>query len=106
MRDNRAADVPFADNEVEHARWCAGLDQDLRQCVRDGRRRSRGLQDDGVAERQRRRRLPRRNCDREVPWRDEPEHANGLAVGFDVHARPCRIQRLTVAAQRLAGKIF
>ena len=106
MVDDRAADVAFADHQVEHARRRAGLEQDLRQRMRDRRRRSRGLQHHGIAEGERGRGLPRGNRDREIPRRDQAEHADRLAIGLDVDPGPRGFERLAVPPKRLASEIF
>ncbi len=106
MVDDCASDAALADDEVEDARRRTGFVDDGRQRMRNGRRRSRRLHHDGVAEGQRRRGLPRRNRDREIPRRDHAVDADRLAIGRDVQPGPRRVQRLAVAAYRLAGEIF
>ena len=65
----------------------AGAPASIRICaerVSDRRRRGGRLQDDRIAEGEGRRGLPCRDRDREVPWRDQAEHADRFAVGLDV----------------------
>ena len=102
MLDERAAHRAAAEDQVEHALRESRLVDDLRQRVRRGRRQRGGLHDHGVAERQRGRALPRRNRDREIPGRDQSEHAERLAVGFHRDAGARRVHRHAVTAQRLA----
>ena len=53
-----------------------------------------GLDDDGVAPGERRGDLPRRDGDREVPGRDQPDRADRLAGDLDADARADRGQDL------------
>ena len=68
------------------------------QPQRRGRRLRRRLEHDGVAERQRRRGLPDRDGDREVPRGDEPGDAARPAPGVEQPARP------TARASRRPGR--
>ena len=70
----------------------------------DGRRRRRRLQHDGIAEGEGGGGLPRRDRDREIPRRDQPEHADRLAMGFDIDVGPGQFERLAMPAKRLARR--
>ena len=72
----------------------------------DGRCRGRGFEHDRIAEGERGRALPRRDRDREVPGRNQPEHADRLTVGLRVDSGPRRLERLSVPAKRFAREIF
>jgi hypothetical protein len=63
-----------------------------------------GLEHHGVAEGQRRRDLPGGNRDREVPGRDQADHADRLARHFDADAGPHGGQHFAAGAQGLAGE--
>src|SRR3546814_9389907 len=63
------------------------------------------LEDDGVAEGERGRRLPRRDGDREIPRRNQSECAHRLAIGRGIDAGARRFEGQAVTAQRLAGEI-
>ena len=70
---------PGARDDVQHARRQPDLDRDLAEGDRRQRRLAGGLEDDGIAARQRRRDLPRRQEQRKVPGHDGGDHANRLA---------------------------
>jgi hypothetical protein len=104
--DKGLADAAAADDHVEHALRQAGLVQDGDQGLGGRRGRAGGLDHHRVAEGQRRRGLPGRDGDREVPGRDQAEDADRLAVGLDLHAGAHGGQVLPVQAQGLAGEIL
>src|SRR3954471_21877716 len=60
------------------------------------------LEHHAVAVGQRRRNLPSRDCDREVPGRDHAHNADGLARDLDIDARPGRGELVACHAQTLA----
>ena len=69
--------------------------------MRAQRRQLGGLEDDGVAARERRPELPRGDVEREVPRHDQPDDAERLAEG---HVDPARDRdRLAVALVDRAG---
>ncbi len=105
MRGNRAAHIAAAEHEVENAGGNARFLDNLRQRRGHGRSDVGGLQHHRIAESQRRGGFPCRNGDREVPRRDQPDHAQRLAIGRDIEPRPGGFERLAVAAQRLAAEI-
>ncbi|MNQ05451.1 hypothetical protein D3C85_181890 [compost metagenome] len=80
--------------------------QDGDQGLGRGGRRPGGLEHHRVAEGDGRGDLPGRNGDRKVPRRDQTEHADRLAIGLNLHARPGRSQVLAVKPQGLAGEIL
>ena len=62
------------------------------------------LEHHGIAVAERRRDLPGRDGDREVPRRDDADHAHRLARHLDADARTHRRHALTRKAQRLTGE--
>src|SRR4051812_24855953 len=66
----------------------------------------RWLDHDRVAERERRGDLPRRNRQREVPWRDEADDPDRLAPDLDVDAGPHGIKDVAVTTDRLAREVL
>ena len=66
-------------DHVDDTRREAGLQRQLAQAQRRQWRVRRGLEDAGVAGRQRRPELPRGHVDGEVPGHDQPHHADRLA---------------------------
>jgi hypothetical protein len=104
--DDGLTDAAAADDHVEDALGQAGLDEDVGE-GRGGRgRRPGGLHDHGVAEGERRRGLPRRDGDGEVPRGDQAVDADGLTIGLDLHARADAVEVLAVTAQGLAGEVL
>ncbi len=101
MRGERVARAAAADDEIEHALRRTRVVQDLSQRGRDGRRQRRGLHHHGVAERERRRALPRGNRDRKIPRRDEADDTERLAIRRHINARPRGVDGHAVPAQRL-----
>ena len=85
LRDVRMLDQPLpddgalADDDVDDALGNAGLERELAEPQRRERRQLRRLQHDGVAARERRPELPRRDVEREVPRRDQADDAERLA---------------------------
>ncbi len=100
LADDRAA----AHHQVEHAGGNAGLRQDLGERPRAAGHEIGGLEHDGVAVGERRRDLPRRNRDREIPRRDEADDADRLARHLDVDAGPHRRQLVAGEPQHFAGE--
>ena len=68
-------------DHVQHALGEARLERDLLELERGQRRQLGRLQDDGVAGRQGRRDLPRRDDQREVPGDDQADYPEWLAEG-------------------------
>src|SRR5690349_20216412 len=106
MLDQGLAGASRAKHHVEYASGNSNLMDDVRK-----RRGSDGcwicwFHYDRVAKRQRGSRLPRRDGDREVPRRNQPEHTNCLARGGHIDAGTGRGEVLPMAAQRLAGEVF
>ena len=101
-------DVAFADDEVEHARRRAGFDAGSAPsaCAMAGVGVA-GFSTTVLPKASAGAALPRRNRDREIPRRDQAEHADRLAIGLRRRS-PGRVESsgLAVAAQRLAGEIF
>ena len=62
------------------------------------------LEHDRVAVGERRRDLPRRDRDRKIPGRDDPDHPDRLARRLDVDVRAHRSELLAGDSQRLAGE--
>jgi len=62
------------------------------------------LEDDRVAIAERRRNLPCRNGDREVPRRDDADDADRFAGDFDADARARRRQNFACQTQGFAGE--
>ena len=89
MRADGATDSVVAMNDLEQPVE-AGLAQQLGDTVRCQRCQFRGLQDEGVARRQRRRRLPAGNLDRIVPGPDAgaDTQRNALAIGDGIGIAP------------------
>ena len=100
LADHRAA----AHHQVEHAGRQPGAADDLGERPGAARHEVGGLEHDAVAVGERRRDLPGRDRDREVPRRDEPDDADRLAGDLDLDAGPHRGQLLAGEPQRLAGE--
>ena len=101
LADHRAP----AHDEVEHALGQAGAVQDVDDAPRRSPgTRSAGLKTTRVAVGQRRRDLPGRDGDREIPRRDDADDADRLAGDLDADARAHRGHDLAGEAQRLAGE--
>ena len=107
MVDDRPSDVAFADDEVEHARRRARLDQNLR--------RARGRSPVSASPASARPCCRRRGQGAlfhagiaigKFHGVISPKTPTGFAIGLDVDRGPRGLQRLPVAAQRLAGEIF
>ncbi len=80
MIDDRVADhASAAGNHVEHARWQAALFRVLSEFQKGERGVGCRLDDDRVSARQRRRDLPDREHEREVPRSDRADDTNRLA---------------------------
>ena len=85
LRDVRVLDQPPADDralagdDVEDAFGDAGFQRQLGEAEHGQRRQLGGLEDDGVAARERRADLPARDVEREVPRHDEADDAERLA---------------------------
>ena len=75
-----------ADHQVEHALGHAGARDDLGKGPGARGHELGGLAHDRAPIRQRRRDLPRRDRDREVPWRDDADHPERLTQDVDVDA--------------------
>ena len=92
------------DHEIEHTLRQAGTMQDIDQ--RPGRTRHQicRLDHHGVAIGQRRRNLPGRNCDREIPRRDQADDAQPFAGDLDVDAGAHRGQLLAGHTQAFPGE--
>ena len=103
MRDQRLAHHrSAAHREIEDTRRQAGARQDLRDRPGAAGRQVGGLADDGVAVRECRRDLPRRNRDRKIPRRDEPDDPQRLARDLDFDAGADRRKLLAGHADDLA----
>ena len=74
-----ADDAPRADDDVQHALRQARLERDPLELERRQRRQLGGLEHDRVPGCQRRRDLPRRDRQREVPGHDQADDAQRLA---------------------------
>ena len=105
MVEHRLADDrAVAHHEVEHALRRAGALEDVDDRVRAARHEIGRLEDDGVAVGERRRDLPGRNGDREIPRRDDADDADRLARDLDADARAHAGHLLAGEPQRLAGE--
>jgi hypothetical protein len=101
MRDDRRADRrPGAGDDVHHAGRHTGLERQRAQPQGREGRIGRGLQNDRVAGRQRRRHLPRCDHEGEVPRHDQPDHADRLAQG---EVQPAVGDRDGLAEQLVGG---
>ena len=94
-----------AGDEVEDAGRQAGVLQALDELERRERRGRRRLEDDGVAVDERRRDLPRRDGDREVPRRDDGDDAERLAAAEQHRLRRVGRQHVAAEAPALAGEV-
>ena len=106
MLGQRIADNAAAQHHVDHTGGRARFMQHRHQRMGGGGGGIGGLEDDSVAEGQRRGDLPGRNGDGEIPRRDHAIDAQRFAVGLDFDARTHRVQILAVTAQRLTGEIL
>ena len=79
-------------HQVEHAGRQAGALHDVDERPRRRRHELGRLEDDAVAERERRRDLPRRNRERKIPRRDQADDAERLARDLDFDAGPHRVE--------------
>ena len=87
--ENRLADDRASpDDEIEHALGNAGAHDDFGQRVGAARDEIGGLEDDRVAISERRRDLPGRDREREVPRRDDADDPERLACDLNVDVRP------------------
>ncbi len=91
-------------DEVEHAGRDAGAVDDVGERPGAARHQLGRLDHDAIAVGQRRRDLPGRNRDREIPRRDEADHAERLARDLHVDAGPHRAEPLARHAQALLGE--
>ncbi len=94
-----------AGDEVEDAGRQAGVLQALDELERRQRRGRRRLEDDGVAVGERRRDLPGRDGDGEVPRRDDGDHAERLAPAEQHRLGRVGRQHFAGAAPALAGEV-
>jgi hypothetical protein len=81
LDERDADDLARARHHVEHPRRDPRLERELGEAERREGRRLGGLYHRRVAEGERRRGLPRRDREREVPRYDERAHAKGLSEG-------------------------
>ncbi len=102
VADARAAAV----HEVERPGRQAGARDDLGERPRGGGNELGRLEHDRVAVGEGRRDLPRRDRDREVPRRDDADHAERLAQHVDIDAGSHRADVLAADPQRLAGEVL
>ena len=103
--DERLPDRGAAGDDVDDAGRQVALGDDLGERERRQRRRLGGLEHDGVARRERRRDLPGRHQQREVPGDDlRRRRRSGAATGRSPRARACRPSRRSRrSARRRAG---
>ena len=96
MIQDRVDGLLVALHDLEHALGQSGLDEQLRQPDRHRRVALAGLEDEGIAARQRGAGLPQRDHRREVERRDARDHAERLAqrVDVDAAARPLGVLAL------------
>ena len=103
--DQRRAGLAVAGDHVQHALGQARLERQLAEAQRRERRLLGRLEHDRAAGRQRRRDLPRRHQQREVPGDDLPAHADRLLARVAVHVRLGDRQRLAGDLGRPAGEV-
>src|SRR5207248_6977925 len=103
--EQRVADLrALAHHQVEDPSGKAGLADDLGERPGAAGHQLRGLEYHRVAVAQRRRDLPGRDGDREIPRRDDRDDAERLARDLDADAGAHRLHDLAGDAQRLAGE--
>ena len=101
--DDRVADLRAgAGDDVHDALGKPALDQELDEADEARRRVRGGLDDGGVAADERREELPGRDGDREVPGRDDPDHAD-RAGGWP--SRTCPASRTAPSGRRAVGPL-
>ena len=100
LADHRA----LAHHEVQHALGQPVAMEDFDDRPRAARHEVGRLEHHGVAVAERRRDLPGRDGDREVPRRDDADNANRFARHLDADARAHRRHALARQAQRLTGE--
>ena len=104
-RDDRLADDRAAPHhQVEDPARQPGVLEDPDQLPGAARHELRRLDHHRVTERQRRRHLPGRDGDREVPRGDEADHADRLARHLGLDARPGRGELLSRRPDAFAGE--
>ena len=96
----------LARDEVDHARRHARLRQDLHQDGGGAGRQFAGLDDAGAAGGQRERQLLRQYPDREIPWRDQAHHADGLAQHDAQHVLAQAVVGVAAEGARQAGRVL
>ena len=79
MRNQRRAHVARAEHQIEHAFRHARVDEDLHERRRSRRSFLARLPDQRVARDQRGEDIPAWHGDREIPGRDQPDHADRVA---------------------------
>ena len=104
--DQRRADRRAApDDHVQDARRQPRVVERAHDVQPGQRRVLRELQDDRVAVDQRRRQLPHRDRGREVPGRDQADHADRAVHGVDRPAGDRLLEQLADRAERLARRV-
>ena len=98
--------APAADHKVEHAGRQLRAADDGGQRGATGRHQLGRLEHHGVAIGQRGRNLPGGNGKREIPRRDQADHADRFTGDIHLHTGAHRSQGLTLYAQGLTGKEF
>ena len=101
-----ADDGTFADDEIEHTVGKARARDNVRDGPAAARGQLRGLEHDGVPERQRGRDLPSRNGNGEVPRRDNPDDTERLARHFHTDAGADRGHQLTAGTEHFTPEEF
>ena len=104
--ERRAGGLAEAGDDVDDAVGYAGFCKQLAESRRRQRRLLRGLEHDRAARGERRRELPRRHHEREVPRNDLPDDANRLAQRIGMPVAGARHRNgLTHKARRPSGHI-
>ena len=103
VRDHVADGAARPGDHVQHARREPGLGEGFGDQVRADRRQRGRLENDGASGDQRRRRLPHRDGEGEVPRRDQRDRSDRLAQGEAESAPHLGGQRLAVLPETLSG---
>ena len=106
-RGDRGTDLRAGPHhQIEDAGRQPGALQDVDEGPRRGGRQLRRLEDHAVGKRERRRNLPRRDSERKIPGRDQPDHANWLARDVDFDAGPHGVELVTTDPHCFASEVL